>query len=51
MVDPWFYIVVGAWLMHLLWYRFWYMIDSWYGTSFGTQLILGMVQVDGLVHG
>jgi hypothetical protein len=33
MVDAWFGTGVGAWLMHLLWYRLWYTVDAWYGTS------------------
>jgi hypothetical protein len=33
MVDAWFGTGVGAWLMHLLWYRLWYMVDAWYGTG------------------
>jgi hypothetical protein len=40
MVDTRFGTSVGAWLMHLLWYKLWYTIDAWYGTGlwFGTWL-------------
>jgi hypothetical protein len=31
MVDARFGTGVGAWLMHLLWYRLQYKIDVWYG--------------------
>jgi hypothetical protein len=41
---------VGAWLMHLLLYRCWCMVDALFSYSCGTQLMLGRVQVDGLVH-
>jgi hypothetical protein len=48
MLDARFGIGVGAWLMHLLWYRLWYMIDTWYGTWLRHISCDGMLVI--LVH-